>query len=398
MIAKTYNPDSEQPRNADRDRPSTSDVNKTSQVERKGFRFRINSILPKLALPVAILVGCAITAGTTYALVRHVQHIIASAKVSSDPNHWTQVARSEAYDACYLGCNDCDDVNFAYNACAMTAKANVTGIICDGNSMWNWRNRYPIECLNAVGVFYKATALKNLKQSYRNQLAIIILTVLAGVLGALLTFKVWKMSMTSRAARIAKEETALVMWPSNSGYFPRPHPEALYHSTSTPRSKSRKTQGNRKTGIAGLFVAFTALFGKAHAYPCTGYDPVADQYFRNANSTIYGVVHGWYSDCYDYECNCITSCSTTSSGTSCSVSCSICTASDAAPSKYVNAVLSAVKACGFQLTDEAPTDVNVRVANPLIEKNKWVKISVNTFNITADKTDSGVQCLHDTIK
>src|ERR1700761_1364455 len=111
------------------------------------FKYYIASILSRISFPVAILGGCAITAGTTYALVHWVQHLIATAAVNSDPGFWVQEARTMAYEACYNGCNNCSDASYAYKGCAMTAKANLTGVICDGNIMWNWEDRYPDVCL-----------------------------------------------------------------------------------------------------------------------------------------------------------------------------------------------------------------------------------------------------------
>jgi len=78
----------------------------------------------------------------------------------------------------------------------------------------------------------------------------------------------------------------------------------------------------------------------------------------------------------------------------CSTTCSTCTTSNAAPIEYVNATLGDIKACGFELVDALDGDVNMRVANPLIEKKWWVKISVNKFNLT-DVTDPSIFCLHD---
>lgn len=354
------------------------------------IRFRFDSILPQLTLPAAILAGCLITAGTTYALVRHVQHLIAHAKVDSNPAIWMQQARTQAYDACYFGCNDCGDVDWAYKACSMTAKANVTGMTCDGNKMWNWEFRYPIECLQAVGEFYKAMALRRLKQSYRNQLALIILTVLAGFLGAILVFNVWR-CLTKRCKTRADEarEKARV-WLEKESFLP-----------SQKRSRSSKGAKRRVFGrIAVLFTSFTALFGKTGAYPCAGYNQVVDQYFINANQTLFGVVHGWISDCYDYTCDCSTTCSggdgTTGSGGSCTTTCSTCTATDEAPSYYVNRTLPKIQACGFQLVDAVEGDVNLRIANALIEKDLWVKVSVNTYNISG-ATDPSIVCLHDIV-
>jgi hypothetical protein len=149
--------------------------------------------------------------------------------------------------------------------------------------------------------------------------------------------------------------------------------------------------------IALITTAFASIVSRSRAYPCTGHGPIADQYFINANKTLYGVVHGWLSDCYDYTCGCTTFCwgmGGDSCGRSCSTTCSTCTASNTAPIKYVNAILGHVKACGFELMDVVDGDVNMRVANPLIEKKWWVKISVNKFNLT-DVTDPSIFCLHD---
>jgi hypothetical protein len=352
------------------------------------IRSCFESLLPKLRLPVIVLTGANITAFTTFALVRHVQHEIANAKVSSDPGKWMQIARTEAYDACYYGCNDCDDTDWAYNACKMTARANVTGVICDGNLMWNWAARYPIDCLKAVGEFYKAEALRKLKQTYRNQLAVIILTVLAGIIGAVITCKIWNCTAAICQARARSHPSSGPFRYQAASKEPSPPPYFLPKMRGGGRSAGR---------IALITTAFASIVSRSRAYPCTGYGPIADQYFINANQTLYGVVHGWFSDCYDYTCSCTTSCvggGGDGSEGSCSTTCSTCTASDAAPIEYVNATLGHVKACGFELVDAVDGDVNMRVANPLIEKKWWVKISVNKFNLT-DVTDPSIFCLHD---
>jgi hypothetical protein len=374
------------------------DSEKVKIVRGPTLAFRIqlhfNSILPRLALPAAVLSGCALTAGTTYALVRHVQHLIANAKVEENPARWMQEARTNAYDACYFGCNDCGDINWAYNACAMTAKANVTGITCDGNKIWNWEKRYPIECLQAVGEFYKAMALKRLKQSYRNQLAVIILTVLAGLVAFVLVLKIWK-KMTWRCkmkADKAREEARV--WPQARVWSEK----KSYSAPEKGLSSAKRTKGRRGFGrVMLIFTSFAALFGKTHAYPCTGYSHVADQYFVNANNTIFGVVHGWVSDCYDYICDCSTTCSggdgSAGSFSSCTTTCSTCTAIDKSPSDYVMYTLPKIKRCGFKLVDAVEGDVNLRIANALIEKDLWVKVSVNAYNASGE-TDPSIFCLH----
>lgn len=353
------------------------------------IRSCFESLLPKLRLPVAVLTGAIITAFTTFALVRHVQHEIANAKVSPDPRKWMQIARTEAYDACYYGCNDCGRTDWAYNACKMTARANVTGVICDGNLMWNWAARYPTECLEAVGELYKAEALRKLKQTYRNQLALIILTVLAGIIGAVITCKIWSCTAARCQARPRSRPSSGPSRYQAADNEPSPPP----HFPPRMRGGAGRSAGR----IALITTAFASIVSRSRAYPCTGHGPIADQYFINANKTLYGVVHGWLSDCYDYTCGCTTFCwgmGGDSCGRSCSTTCSTCTASNTAPIKYVNAILGHVKACGFELMDVVDGGVNMRVANPLIEKKWWVKISVNKFNLT-DVTDPSIFCLHD---
>jgi hypothetical protein len=344
--------------------------------------YHIASILLTLTFPASIIAGCGITAGTTYALVRWVQHLIATAKVNGDPVVWMQDARTKAYDACYYGCNDCSDPSWAYNACNMTSKAIVPGMTCDGNKMWNWVERYPLECLHAVGEFYKADALKRLKQSYRNRLAIIILTILAGVVGTIIVYMLWKKAATSlkEKARVARENS--LVWPTKKHNFSEVNEKAA----STPSGG----RFNRKLALLG---GLAVLSGKANAYPCTGYDDKVDKYFVNTNKTIFGVVHGYLADCYDYTCDCFTTCS---GGTmpSCSTSCSTCTGVDIDTLSYVNKVLPKVEDCGFEVVDAVEGDVNFRIASALIERDWWVKISVNTYNLTAAETDPSILCLH----
>jgi hypothetical protein len=70
-----------------------------------------------------------------------------------------RLARTDGYGACYNGCNDCSDINWSYNRCQLTAQAIVPGVNCSGWLMWNWLDRYPTVCLQALGEIYKAEAL-----------------------------------------------------------------------------------------------------------------------------------------------------------------------------------------------------------------------------------------------
>lgn len=157
--------------------------------------------------------------------------------------------------------------------------------------------------------------------------------------------------------------------------------------------------------IKFLFVSFSVLFSKANAYACTGYDPNYNQYFMNTNHTLFGVVHGWFSNCYDVtQCTsvCTTSCSgsgtsrRSSRSTSCTESCWTVTYSNKVPRGFVKDILPMVEACGFVLVDAVEGDVTMRVANAGIERNWWVKIGMNGYNVTSiADTDEMIWCLYD---
>ena len=69
------------------------------------------------------------------------------------------------------------------------------------------------------------------------------------------------------------------------------------------------------------------------------------------------------------------------------------------PQGYVNDILPSVVGCGFELVDAVEGNTNLRIANPLIEKEWRVTISVNGYNLTSStETDQSIQCLHDISK
>ncbi|PVH75280.1 hypothetical protein DL98DRAFT_575118 [Cadophora sp. DSE1049] len=359
---------------------------------RNSWSCHLKSLTPRLRLPLAILVGASITAGTTYALVKHVQHLIATAQVSSDPSVWIQKARDDGYGACYNGCDDCHDVSFAYDACQKTARAIVPGISCNGTVMWNWANRYPSECLKVLGVIYKAEALTRRKQTYRNQLAIIILTILAGVLGAILIYRLW--------GRWFPLHPQPPRWPSAPPpYIPSSQPRA-------PRTKHR-----RKWPFFWRTAATTSFLTTSHAYPCWGFSPTANQYFTHSNTSvgISGVIHGWTSSCHQESYVCGSTCTTSGSSSSNGGSSTTCRPDicyrdeeDEPPAFFVNWTVPRVEACGFRLVEaeEVESEVGLRVAHPLIERNWRVRISVDRFNGTmggegGTETEEAVWCLWD---
>ena len=68
---------------------------------------------------------------------------------------------------------------------------------------------------------------------------------------------------------------------------------------------------------------------------------------------------------------------------------------DHPPGYFVNQTAPKVEACGFELVDNVEEEVSLlKVGNPFIETNRWVKISVNLFNLTGE-TDPSVWCLYD---
>lgn len=92
-----------------------------SQLRTFMTRFANSGLLPKVRLPISFLVGAGITGVTTWALVKNVQHLLASASVDSKPETWLQKARKD-YDHCYNGCSECRDLDFAFNACQKTSQ------------------------------------------------------------------------------------------------------------------------------------------------------------------------------------------------------------------------------------------------------------------------------------
>ncbi|KAK4151881.1 hypothetical protein C8A00DRAFT_35451 [Chaetomidium leptoderma] len=398
------------------------------------------SFLSRLAILVGLLVGGAIIGGTTYALVARVQTLIANATVGGDTSRWIQTARTNAYDACYHGCNDCSDPSFAYNACQVTARASVKGVICAGDDMWNWAvaDKYPEACLKAVAQILMGEELERVKQSYRNQLAIIILTVLGGVVGGVMTYLLWRCLTTSKAQREAKKASSQQTKPEqekwsirrpgtwkkrNHAHTTIERPESRrsrsssapsHQSSSSASSSSSSRQSQPRPSLSSLLTAasLTALAtsNSAHAYPCTGHDPARNQLFVSPNSTVSGLLDGWLSDCSNrQDCvrRCTTnSCSTSSSGGQRSCSSKSCTNTDCrtvvtttrTPKDYVDAMVPRVEGCGFTMVDALSGgggSVAERVGNARLEKDWWVRVTVNGLNVTRrDETDEMVLCLH----
>ncbi|KAI3322153.1 hypothetical protein HD806DRAFT_139279 [Xylariaceae sp. AK1471] len=360
-----------------------------------GWRQRLQDFLdrniPKLALPLALLVGSAITTGTTYALVVRVSKLIRNAKVSSDPAVWMNQVRIRDYDPCYLGCDDCTDTEYSYKACIRTASIQTgnPNITCDGTKIWNWADRYPIACLSARGEHYRNIKLEALKQDYRNQLAIIILTVLGGLVGGMIVYAYW---MHKTAKMRERAQAAASHWPG------------------WRRREARVRRHNRiKTAIFGLLPVFAK---GANAYLCVKGGSV-NMYLTNRDRTISVNVRGWLSDCYD-ETHCTwkwnysaPNCSFPScldrgysvlgcSAQECMVqSCQTTTYIRKTPLDFVRDILPQIKQCNFRAPHGRYPVASLRLANPGFEKNWWVRIDVNGYNVTnPEETDWEIACLH----
>ncbi|KAL5352804.1 hypothetical protein ACLOAV_002752 [Pseudogymnoascus australis] len=145
-------------------------------------RARTNLILRIFATILAILIGCAITGASTYAIARGVQQRVAEYRDTQNTENrgqWIELARLK-YDVCYDRCKDCDEPSYTHKACAETAKIEVTGVICDANVMRNWEDRYPTACLEALAAIYKRNDIKRVEGFYSALFLFVIFTVLAG--------------------------------------------------------------------------------------------------------------------------------------------------------------------------------------------------------------------------
>ncbi|KAI1484639.1 hypothetical protein F5X96DRAFT_663483 [Biscogniauxia mediterranea] len=328
--------------------------------------------------PIAIIVGSGITAGTTYSLIKHITRLVSEAKVSSDPQFWMQEAKTKDYDSCYLGCSDCKDPNFAYDACIRTSEIRLqsSNTICDGRKIWNWADRYPQECLQVRGEAYRLQALADIKEGYRGEYVILLLTVLAGIVGAWVTYRVWQIITAGNKKRAEEMQRNWPGWRDN---------------------RVRVRARNRIGLVVG---AFLALFGRpAAAYPCFGHDNSHDAYFANANRTVFVQAHGWLSNCYDWTgctVHCEKVCGKNGCGLLCKTPCPTFTTINRVPEDYVENIASEIMGCGFEPVDSPGEPTQLRLANPGIEKNWWVRLSVNGYNVTTpEETNPEIMCLHD---
>ncbi|KAI0482523.1 hypothetical protein GGR56DRAFT_670393 [Xylariaceae sp. FL0804] len=364
----------------------------------------LDAYLSWLALPLAVLLGGAVGAGSTYAIVRHVERLVATAEVDPSPQRWMDESRVRDYDPCYDGCaDDCADPAFAHAACLRTAAAGAgAGIVCDGRAMWNWAERYPAACLRAGGEVYRAAALDVLRDKYRSELKVIILAVGAGLLVGWGVYYFWFKFTARLRARGAEPPVPAARASTWSGRGSL--------NNRRPRSPPpAPVPGARRKKFMTALVAFLA--GRpVRGWPCVGYGAPRDVYFANANRTVFGRVRGWLSDCE--ETNICARYFGTATSTMYAAeeddtendesqfrppACYTGVRASRLPSQYVDDVLPRIiEGCGFQLQPAAGAAALARVAHPGIERDWWVTISVSGYNVTdPDETDPDVWCLHD---
>ncbi|KAI1640042.1 hypothetical protein F4809DRAFT_666225 [Biscogniauxia mediterranea] len=342
------------------------------------WKFHFDRYSSWFGILIAIIVGSGITAGTTYGLIKHITRLVSEGKVSSDPQIWMQEAKTKDYDSCYLGCSDCKDPNFAYDACIRTSEIRLqnSNTICDGRKIWNWADRYPQECLQVRGEVYHLQALEDLKEGYRSKYAILVLTALAGIIGAWVTYRVWKRITAGNKRRAEEMQRSWPGWQGN-----RARVRARYN--------------------IGLVVAtFLTLFGRpAAAYPCFGHGNSHDAYFANADRTVFVQAHGWLSNCYDRtSCiiHCEEVCEKNGCGLLCRTPCPTYATMNRTPEDYVENIAPKIMGCGFEPVASPGEATHLRLANPGIEKNWWVRLSVNGYNVTTPvETNPEIICLHD---
>jgi hypothetical protein len=319
----------------------------------------MNSNRNRFSSIIALLIAVSSIIGWTL----FVNHLVKTARISQGADHWVDIARHQTYDLCYNGCNDCLDVDRIENACLMTRKVTIPGMDCDASKIWTWADRYPLDCLVAVGNIYKYNALW-WKKFW---------------LGAL-----WLLNLLSVGVY-------MVVYAISESVFDK----ARRHPVR-PRRRNSTTPLLNAFAVSLLAVA---MLPPVAAYRCTQMGPTYDQHFINEDGSLYGVIHGWLSNCYDESYSCGESCSTTTSDgrTSCDPTWCSQPRLDKPPSNYVDHAAHRVMSCDFRLTRTVPGVVNKRIANPRIEGKLWVKVSVNHFN-GSDGVFEQVQCLYDMVE
>lgn len=342
-------------------------------------------------LIISSTIGVLVFAGTLTGMIILTSRFISSLRVSSSRAYWSNLARTDVYELCYDGCDDCLDVSTIYNACKLTASVQSSvpdDVTCNALDIWYWDDeaRFPSECLDAVGIKLKEDALKR-KRFWWKALYLLCPIVAIGLGWVVYSVLFWWLqrfeSLDSRP------------W---TGFKKR---SVSHHNGGSGRSSSRSPL------LAATIIAFLMIPPQVSAYACIR-DPAHDQLFANPANTIYGVIHGWLSNCYTSSSSCGETCTYTtttyagrpSSERDCQTRYCDEPVSDRRPREYVNEAWKLVGPCGFRRVDYVPGVVDRRIPNPRIEGRLWVKISVGRFNTTLEGgeengvLDEQIKCLY----
>ncbi|OBT68098.1 hypothetical protein VE03_01532 [Pseudogymnoascus sp. 23342-1-I1] len=190
------------------------------------------------AIILAILVGCAITAGGTYGIALDIEKSVTKYRDFQNTlnrGYWIHLARLK-YNVCYEGCNDCDDPSYARKACAETEKISVTGVTCDANVMRNWDNRYPTACLEALAGIYKRNDLRRAKRDYSGLFVLEIFVVIGGIVGGWVAFYVFECCIDMcKSIRKPQALRRISAWPRENQQKPAPPPPSTtWKASPTP--------------------------------------------------------------------------------------------------------------------------------------------------------------------
>lgn len=339
---------------------------------------------------IALLLGGGTTAATTIAVIYFVHRLIASASLDTRAGREASMRQAAIiYDRCYKDFEWSHDLNRSFNACQRTSQIKVPNTVCDGYMMWTWRERYPEVCLQALGRELWPKAFKQLSKEYRSFYGLFVLTVFAGLIIYIVVVWTWEPMVVGLSKYVINVSDR-----ARAAQQDRPAENV---------APGRKYGGRRFLPwywCAQVLVVAT-LVGTSNAFPCWRHDFGADarlSFVSVKNELLWGQIHGWTLDCEEKKYVCGQDCSWNRGTKSnncidkwCSKNIEV-----QMPSYYVLQVWDSVAACGFREighgTSQYVESTLTRVANPLLEKNHWVSISMMKLNLT-DVTDPSVMCL-----
>lgn len=344
-------------------------------------------------LVIALLLGGGTTAGTTIAVIDFVRRLIASASLETRDGREASMRQAAIiYDHCYKDFEYSHDLERALNACKRTSQITVADTVCDGNVMWTWRDRYPEVCLQALGKDLWPQAFAQLKKEYRTFYGLFVVTAFAGIVIYKIVVSTWEpmiRRLSNHVVKVAERAQAAEQ-------------ELPAHNAVLGRNLGRRRFLPWYWCAQLLFVA--NLVGSSHAFPCWRSDLGADarlNFVSVKNESFWGQIHGWTLNCEEMRYVCGRNCSweTDVDGNghqNCTEKWCSKTVEVLMPDYYVMQVIDSVEACGFRRVKSGSTQYVeshlFRIVNPMLEKNKWVSISMEKLNLTG-VTDPSIMCL-----